>query len=290
MFAAKLLYLQIASIAGSGIAFASISQNNTDELYCKPHLCRSYNGTGYVVRGHIGCHNNGSLSLACGNAQMVDMNQRRINLILDLHNAARNRIAIGMLPGYKPASAMHVVKWDKELEYLASLNVRTCRFEHDSCRNTDRFSFSGQNIGYLWQTIPIRAISRRIKLIVGKWFFEYPDAGQEFIEAYTSHPEGKIIGHFTQMVSDRVKRVGCAAIRYTSTETNFEYKFLMTCNYDFSNLNQGRVYASGTPASNCPRRKSGRYEGLCDWDEDYLDSSEESNEIFFNSLDIPSLL
>ncbi|XP_055843132.1 antigen 5 like allergen Cul n 1-like [Episyrphus balteatus] len=288
MLVAGSLLLFIA-IASSGIAFANFAEYNTDELYCDPELCRLYNGTHFVVHEHIGCDNNGTLSPSCGDApQLVEMNQRRINLILDLHNAARNRIAIGKLPGYKPAAAMPVVKWDNELEFLAGLNVRTCRFKHDSCRNTDRFTLSGQNIGYIWQTRPIRSISRRIKFIVGKWFFEFPDAGQDYIESYKNHPKGKLIGHFTQMVSDRVQRVGCAAIRYTA-EPLLGYKFLMTCNYDFTNISRQRVYVSGKPASNCTNRPSGRYQGLCDWDEDYQDS-EESDEIGVNSLDIPVLL
>lgn len=283
-----LLFIAILSDYG-GIAFAyNDFSNNTNDLYCDPELCRLYNGTHFVVQEHIGCNNNGSLSSSCGDAELVDMNQRRINLILDLHNAARNRIAIGKLPGYKSAASMPVVKWDTELEYLASLNVRTCRFKHDACRNTDRFSISGQNIGYMWQTRPIRSISRRIKFLVGKWFFEYPDAGQEYIQAYKNHPKGKLIGHFTQMVSDRVQRVGCAAIRYTS-EPLLGYKFLITCNYDFANVVQQPVYVVGKPASNCTLRPSGRYQGLCDWDEDYQDS-EESDEIDVNSLDIPALL
>lgn len=271
-----------------GIALANVPEYNTDELYCDPDLCRLYNGTHFVVHEHIGCNNNGTLSPLCGDADLVDMNQRRINLLLDLHNAARNKIATGKLPGYKSAAAMSVVKWDSELEYLASLNVRTCRFKHDACRNTDRFSISGQNIGYMWQTRPIRSISRRIKFLVGKWFFEYPDAGQEFIESYKNHPKGKLIGHFTQMVSDRVQRIGCAAIRYTA-EPLLGYKFLITCNYDFANVAWQPVYVVGKAASNCTGRPSGRYPGLCDWDEDYQDS-EESDEIDGNSLDIPALL
>lgn len=114
----------------------------------------------------------------------MQMTDRRKNLILDLHNTARNRVAKGSLKGYKSAQSMNMLKWDSELEYLAGLNVATCRFAHDSCRNTQRFAFSGQNIGTIWQSNNFQSYSRRIKYVVGDWFQEYKDADQSFVDHY----------------------------------------------------------------------------------------------------------
>lgn len=113
-----------------------------DSFYCDPELCKFWNGTDYNYEEHIACGNNGSLSEDCPEgATMVNMSQRRINLLLDLHNAARNRIALGKIEDYLPAESMPILKWDRELEYIASLNVKTCKFAHDGCRNTCKFQF-----------------------------------------------------------------------------------------------------------------------------------------------------
>lgn len=52
------------------------------------------------------------------------------------------------------------------------------------------------------------------------------------------------------------------------------YTFLMTCNYDFNNVNGEPIYKTGKSASKCEHKVSGRFESLCDWDIDYLDSAE----------------
>lgn len=36
--------------------------------------------------------------------------------------------------------------WDEELQYLAGLNVRTCKLDHDDCNHTYRFKNCGQNL------------------------------------------------------------------------------------------------------------------------------------------------
>lgn len=43
------------------------------------------------------------------------------------------------------------LEWDDELAYLAELNAKTCKIEHDLCRNTANFPYAGQNLalGYL---------------------------------------------------------------------------------------------------------------------------------------------
>lgn len=90
----------------------------------------------------------------------------------------------------------------------------------------------------------------------------------------------KKIGHFTLLVADRVQRVGCAAAKYL--DKNNIYNFLMTCNYDFNNVNGEPIYKTGRPASKCQHKAHGRFENLCDWDTEYFDSSE-SKELAFET-------
>ncbi|XP_061390203.1 venom allergen 3 homolog [Musca vetustissima] len=240
----------------------------TSDLYCNPSLCESYNGTHTQVLPHVACHNPGHFAATCGaQPHLLHMSERRRNLILALHNLARSRIASGQVAGYKPASHMPQIKWDTELEHLATLHVQRCSFTHDLCRNTPRFPYSGQNIGYYWIRREIKSHSRRMKNFIVNWFKEHIDANQSFIDAYHLHPEGKKIGHFTQMVADRVHRVGCAAIRYHEPDQPLDTKFLMTCNYDYTNIYTEPIYQSGPPASKCAYNISEEYPALCDWKE-----------------------
>lgn len=175
------------ALVHSKIVGNSITENTSP--YCDPELCKEYNANGNSFRQatHIACGNNGSFSRICGNPELMPMTDRRKNLILDLHNIVRNRVAKGLVKGYKPAESMNMLKWDSELEYLAGLNVATCKFAHDSCRNTPRFTFSGQNIGIIWQANNFLSYSRRIEYVVGDWFKEYKDANQSFIDSYHRH-------------------------------------------------------------------------------------------------------
>uniref|UniRef100_A0A1B0AT12 SCP domain-containing protein n=2 Tax=Nemorhina TaxID=44051 RepID=A0A1B0AT12_9MUSC len=98
---------------------------------------------------HIACQNHGNFDTGCGRKpHLLYMSERRRNLILDLHNLARSRIATGQVTGYKSASHMPQLKWENELAYLAVLHAKRCKFAHGQCHNTQRFHYSRQNIGY----------------------------------------------------------------------------------------------------------------------------------------------
>ncbi|KAI8120337.1 Venom allergen 3 [Lucilia cuprina] len=231
--------------------------------YCSPSLCEFYNGTHTNIKPHIACKNSGNFGPACGlQPHLLKMSERRRNLILDLHNLARSRIASGQVDGYKTASHMPQLKWDNELEYLATLHVKRCRFEHDLCHNSPRYPYSGQNIGYFWKGANITSHSKRMKNFIVNWYKEHKDANQTFIDSFHLHPERKVIGHFTAMVGDRVHHVGCAAIRFYKSNLT---QILMTCNYDYNNFSDEPVYQTGPTASKCNYKISEKYPGLCDW-------------------------
>lgn len=185
----SVLVIAVVALVQSEIVGNSLSENSSP--YCDPELCKVFNGQGFDQTSHIACGNNGSFAGHCRSPELMPMTDRRKSLILDLHNTVRNRVARGSLKGYKPAESMNMLKWDSELEYLASLNVATCRFAHDQCRNTNRFPFSGQNIGTIWQSNNFQSYSRRIKYVVGDWFKEYKDCDQSFIDKY--HRSSKFV-------------------------------------------------------------------------------------------------
>jgi hypothetical protein len=63
----------------------------------------------------------------------VEMTDAIKNAILHQMNTIRNDIAGGKYPGkkYPTASAMRTFEWNTQLQYMASLNVKTCESKHD---------------------------------------------------------------------------------------------------------------------------------------------------------------
>jgi hypothetical protein len=68
--------------------------------YCDPDLCAK-------GKKHIGCKNNGDFDHNCPkNKTLLPLSEDNIELIVDLHNKYRNKIASGSDPRFKPASRM----------------------------------------------------------------------------------------------------------------------------------------------------------------------------------------
>lgn len=182
-----------ASVSTSSPSSVPSTTASTTPLdpYCTPSLCELFNGTHFESVPHTACQNSGQFAPSCGKQpHLLQMSERRRNLILGLHNLARSRVASGQVPGYEPASHMPQIKWDSELEHLATLHVKRCSYSHDQCRNTPRFPYSGQNIGYYWIGREIKSHSRRMKNFIVNWFKEYMDADQTYVDSYHLHPEG----------------------------------------------------------------------------------------------------
>lgn len=95
---------------------------------------------------HIACNNNGVKTFECRNfdsiskfksfqnfhsrcvsPRSIKLTPEQIELFLDLHNAYRNKIASGKLPGFLPAKKMAKVTWNDELAMLADLNTKQCK-------------------------------------------------------------------------------------------------------------------------------------------------------------------
>ena len=100
-----------------------------------------------------------------------------------MHNEFRNRTAAGEVDGYSPAVRMATLEWDDELAQLAELNVKTCVFKHDKCRNTDLFRYAGQNLAIRENSIEADVFDD-VYFLTQSWFEEYKDATQAVIDQY----------------------------------------------------------------------------------------------------------
>ncbi|CAD7083417.1 unnamed protein product [Hermetia illucens] len=217
--------------------------------YCSSSLCSGYK--------HIACGNSGAFAPSCASDKELIRMEPYIDIIVAKHNAYRNTVAAGGLPGFEPALRMGTMQWDSELAYLAELNVKQCVMQHDSCRNTDRFQWSGQNLAWTWG-IPAADPGKAFEKGIDNWFNEYQNANMEYINSYPS--VSPVIGHFTPIVNDRNIRVGCAQVRQSS---NGGTEYFMACNYAQTNILGLKVYTSGATASKCVTGTNPAYPALC---------------------------
>ncbi|CAD7087250.1 unnamed protein product [Hermetia illucens] len=224
---------------------------NTQIRYCAPELCPS--GV------HIACQNQNRLfSPDCKAPRHLVNITRFKNLIVYNHNLYRHRVASGSMKRFRPAERMTTMLWDDELAYLAALNSITCKMEHDECRNTWRFKYSGQNLARRYSKPNIYTPRDIIVASIDGWFNEYKITTMADIRNYQS--SSRMIGHFTVMMNDKNNRVGCALTKH-SPHGGAEYYF--ACNYASTNVINKPVYKEGRAASKCTTGTNHLFSGLC---------------------------
>lgn len=187
------------------------------------------------------------------------------NKIVDSHNDKRNQVAAGKIAKHSPAVRMATIQWDDELAHLAGLNVKTCNYGHDQCRNTNTFKMSGQNLAKNWWSGSNPVIEDMVLEQIDSWFGENKDSDMTKINKVGS-TGGPVTGHFTVMVAELNVRVGCAAVK--SSEDDWE-TLTTACNYATTNVVGRPIYRSGPAASKCTSGKNPKYSSLCSVNESY---------------------
>ncbi|XP_073835066.1 antigen 5 like allergen Cul n 1-like [Musca autumnalis] len=224
--------------------------------YCASTLCSA------GVQ-HVACNHTGKFDSTCSkDAAMVEMNATLRQVILNVHNNKRNYVAGGKVKKFKPACRMATMKWDAELAKIASYNVRQCKMNHDKCRNTAKYKYSGQNLA--WRSFNGTPNKQElIKASINAWYSEVKDTKWEHIKSYPSNYNGPAIGHFTALMGERNIAVGCAAATYSTAGVSYK-TFLIACNYATTNMVNNPIYNGCTkPAAKCKVGKNSKYPNLC---------------------------
>lgn len=210
---------------------------------------------------HIACEPNSFPTGAeCENVRVLPMNSTLKNLILDKHNAYRQQIASGSNSKFPSGKKMAVMEWDDTLQFVAEKHVSHCSFQHDECRATPQYPNSGQNLYYMATAMQYPNASRAIDEGLTAWFEEWQIARAGLVDGLAWDDWEAF--HFTVMVNDKNGKVGCGLIQY-----NYDYyywtfdAFMLTCNYEYTNMINQPMYVRGTPCSQCTC--SAKYSALC---------------------------
>uniref|UniRef100_A0A182KFN0 Venom allergen-1 n=1 Tax=Anopheles christyi TaxID=43041 RepID=A0A182KFN0_9DIPT len=212
---------------------------------------------------NVGCNpppTEGGPACSGKQAQSMSFNFVVQATIVNEHNKLRSLLARGGLGNFAPASHMPQLVWDTELANQAAHNVRSCAFGHDECRNTEQFQFVGQNIALTRYSGPPKSVIKLVLHEINAWWSEANITTQAYLDKFPSEEPISQIGHFTQMVSDRAWKVGCAAQHWT--ENRLYNVFYLVCNYSFTNMVGEPVYVQGPRASRCTTGEDKLYPGL----------------------------
>ncbi|XP_058121263.1 antigen 5 like allergen Cul n 1-like [Anopheles ziemanni] len=225
--------------------------------YCSRDLC-PHGGP------HVGCdappYAGGSRCRGMGAARKVVLSPQMQSYILDQHNLNRSNLALGKIRPYPQAVKMPTLVWDTELAELADANARSCNYGHDRCRATKQFPYAGQNIA-ITKYFGYKFTEKQLVLkFISSWFGEYLDARPQHVAKYPTSYNGKPIGHFTQIASDRSTKVGCSLWFWKDGQYDVYY---FVCNYSVTNIMDKSVYQAGPAASKCQRGRNSKFPGLC---------------------------
>ncbi|XP_067635236.1 antigen 5 like allergen Cul n 1-like [Eurosta solidaginis] len=229
--------------------------------YCDKQLCNF----GYK---HVACGHNGRFAADCpSDAQLVDAKPYK-DLFLKEVNSRRNQIAGSNLSGYESAKRMATMKWDKELSYLASLNVKQCKMAHDKCHTTTKYMTPGQNLYiYMASGSPGKNLGDIISKAISAWWSENKEGNMRLLKSINyNDPAYFKIGHFTVLATDDNNAMGCAVASYS--KNNFKYT-LIACNFAKMHMPGNSVYEVGKPASGCRKGRNPQHKNLCSVKEVY---------------------
>lgn len=190
--------------------------------------------------------------------------------LLRAHNELRSKVAVGLLPGLKPASNMLELKWDDELAAVAEAHASQCgtsQHEERSERKILRFSTVGQNLG--WEASSEPFLNHLNLPHTEAWAKEYKHIWGNLLQSYRSNDSSigdSGIGKFTQMIWANTRYLGCGVATYTRRDNvgRYPYQRSLTCNYGpGGNVAGMPVYAEGEPCSRCPNGSTCSAIGLC---------------------------
>ncbi|EEZ99134.1 CRISP/Allergen/PR-1-like Protein [Tribolium castaneum] len=201
-------------------------------------------------------------------------------IILDLHNRARNLVASGneTRGELTSASNMMALSYSLELEYFARCYMRN-RFNGDrymgNCIVMENGLKAGQNvIGAKGNQSTINWVTNMFK----EWMAEVTLINKTHIDSFFEpSPNEKDFRDFTQIMWATVNEIGCARL-YTPDTNKLKYVkpyvSALICNYGITILKDKNlapntpgqpVFKRGPPCSDCPEKLkcNQKYPSLC---------------------------
>lgn len=233
-----------------------------ESLNSRPNFCDPELKCGALKNDACGCVPNKDCPIIMHNVT----NFRRV--MLNMHNAYRNRVAAGRMLHYVKANNMHVLKYDLELEHMCACRFKkNCNVTHDSCNKTPSYRAGvGQN---LYVTGPkIDEIGLVAEEAFKVWFDKERTKLSYNLQLSFSNYDKHTFQHITQWLWWSATSLGC--LRLFNTKT---LEFYVCCSYghlrnETSNEEgKGMYEINSEGCKKCPKGKqcipTSKYPNLC---------------------------
>merc|ERR1712002_237552 len=227
------------------------SRNNP---YCK---LDSWNTRG---ADHTLCKYCGVNTEKCGKLDGQGITDEAKTILVETHNSLRRKVAKGQesrgSSGPQPGAAnMNELVWDDEVAKIAQMWADQCTFNHTEHDMLLDGMYCGQNLAMAGGS---RSKSSFLELRVQDWYDEVNYFPKEGVKSWpvSGGSNGEAIGHYTQIVWGATTKLGCGYTR--------GYKEILVCNYcTGGNMIGAEVYKAGPAASQCPKERPNKKDGLC---------------------------
>ncbi|XP_055611885.1 antigen 5 like allergen Cul n 1-like isoform X2 [Uranotaenia lowii] len=230
--------------------------SNFDYCTHEAELCKNS-----AAKLHIGCRRHHIFNTECDSEmEHFRMDAGMKVAVLKKHNQLRSEIARG-LHGFPTAAKMSALKWDDELGRLSFNHAMQCSLDLNLCRNTVDHPAVGQNLRTFYFTDRFQwpSLEQMMESSIDLWFSERKQAEPDDIRNLTPS-KAQSIGHFTQLISDRVESLGCNLVRYRVADWD---EFHFVCYYSTENVEGAPVYEMGPTGEKCLSELSPDFVGLC---------------------------
>ncbi|XP_022063096.2 cysteine-rich venom protein TEL1 [Acanthochromis polyacanthus] len=153
------------------------------------------------------------------------------NEIVNIHNSLRR----GVKP---PASNMLKTSWNKEAAANTQKWANTCSMNHSPASSREI------STGDCGENLYMSSNKNTWSSAIQRWYDEVQDWRYG-----VGSVNGGVVGHFTQIVWNKSKQIGCAMAHCP----NSKYKYFYVCHYcPPGNYNYTNPYKSGPSCGDCP--------------------------------------
>lgn len=200
---------------------------------------------------HTLCNSSMLKNPLCNNFHHIEMTEEKKNLILNGHNALRDRLAY-----VESVANMIKLEWDTQLETMAHQWILRCKIS-----KKDPWTMLPTKID-MDPSFKYTLIHQNIAFINSKYlpqYYELQIFRYWYMEKLMNKADTKVINkmgfqavyftretNYSMLAWSRLQRVGCALGRYHDG-------FAMVCNYFPFQGYDTIAYLAGTPGSECPR-------------------------------------
>nr|XP_022905991.1 venom allergen 5-like [Onthophagus taurus] len=204
-----------------------------------PHACCSYQKFGFG-------------EMCNPPVQRYDMNDSERELLVEMHNIVRNKIASGKekhLP--MGSSNMQILTYDKELEFISECWASQCLLDTHQCMNSVR----GRTSHIVWQgdeRISKKETGKRyLAHSIFQFFLHTNLLNTSIFTKFTKSSMPNELLTVTQVLWANTKYVGCSRVSFNSQKRKMKTYNVVCTYYPAGNIENEPVYLDGEPCSSC---------------------------------------